>query len=163
MPGVHLRPTTAPSATHNRLSDSTASLLHRCLEDRPEDRIQSFAELRTQLANPQRRIQLGAAIPRLPGYQILAQLGEGGMRVVYKARSMSSGQLVAITFWRTLTACDLRLLARFRIEAEAAACLRHDNIVPVLEIGTFGGLPYLALEYVAGGDVKDAPRRVTPG
>lgn len=160
--GGRLRPTAEPPATIHHLSESTASLLQRCLEVRPQDRIESFVELRTQVANPSRRIKLGAATPRLPGYYILARLGEGGMGVVYKARSIASDQLLAIKFMRSLAPYDLQLLARFRIEAEAVACLRHQNIVPVLEIGTFGGHPYLALEYVAGGDLKDATRSVTP-
>jgi serine/threonine protein kinase len=84
------------------------------------------------------------------------------MGVVYKARSIGSDRLVAIKFMRSLEPCDLQLLARFRIEAEAVACLRHENIVPVLEIGAFGGHPYLALEYLAGGDLKAAVRSETP-
>jgi serine/threonine protein kinase len=124
--------------------------------------MQSFVELRTQIANPNRTIELGTATPQLPGYHILSHLGEGGMGIVYKARSIASDQLVAIKFMRTLTPYDLALLARFRIEAEAVACLRHENIVPVLEIGTFAGHPYLALEYVTGGDLTAVARTATP-
>ncbi len=160
--GARPRSATELPTTVHHLSKSTASLLQRCLEDHPQDRIQSFVELRTQLAHPSRRIERGVATPRLPGYHILARLGEGGMGVVYKARSIASDQLVAIKFMRSLAPDDLQSLARFRIEAEAVACLRHENIVPVLEIGTFGGHPHLVLEYVAGGDLKEATRSATP-
>ena len=161
-PRIDRQPVAVSAATTQHFSSSTADLLERCLDDRPEDRFQSFVELQTQLANPRRRIQLKAATPKLPGYHILAQLGEGGMGVVYKARSIASDQLVAIKFMKFMATYDLQRLARFRIEAEAVACLRHENIVPVLEIGAFGGHPYLALDYVPGGDLKNAMGRVTP-
>lgn len=75
------------------------------------------------------------------------------MGIVYKGRSRSDGRLVALKLIRQLGGEPLPLLARFRLEAAAVACLRHPNIVPIVEVGAFAGHPYLALDYVAGGSL----------
>jgi WD40 repeat protein len=88
--------------------------------------------------------------PMLEGYEILGELGHGGMGTVYKARQRSLKRLVALKVIRCPAAADPRSLARFRTEAEAAARLQHPNLVPIYEVGEQGGVPYLALEYIDG-------------
>jgi WD40 repeat protein len=86
----------------------------------------------------------------LPGYEILGELGRGGMGVVYKARQTALNRLVALKVVQTPAPAGAAGFARFRREAEAAARLHHPNIVQIFEVGEYGGRPYLALEYVAG-------------
>jgi serine/threonine protein kinase/WD40 repeat protein len=92
--------------------------------------------------------------PVVAGYEILGELGHGGMGTVYKARQQSLKRLVALKVIRCAAAADPRSRARFRTEAEAAARLQHPNIVPIYEVGEQGGVPYLALEYVDGGTLE---------
>jgi hypothetical protein len=89
--------------------------------------------------------------PTIVGYKILADLGHGGMGSVYKARQESLNRVVALKVIRTAAQADPRHLARFRVEAEAAARLQNPNIVQIYEVGQQEGLPYLAMEYVPGG------------
>jgi serine/threonine protein kinase/WD40 repeat protein len=89
--------------------------------------------------------------PTIVGYKILADLGHGGMGSVYKARQESLNRVVALKVIRTAAQADPRHLARFRVEAEAAARLQNPNIVQIYEVGQQEGAPYLAMEYVPGG------------
>jgi WD40 repeat protein/serine/threonine protein kinase len=93
--------------------------------------------------------------PRLPGYEILSELGRGGMGVVYKARQVGLDRLVALKTIGTGPATESEVLARFRSEAEAIARLQHPNIIQVYEIGTSDTGPYFAMEFEAGGNLAD--------
>src|SRR5262249_28259540 len=75
--------------------------------------------------------ELEADWPAIPGFEILAPLGHGGMGVVYKARQVRLNRLVALKRLRTN---DPREAARSRIEAEALARLQHPNIVQIFEV-----------------------------
>jgi tetratricopeptide (TPR) repeat protein/tRNA A-37 threonylcarbamoyl transferase component Bud32 len=90
-------------------------------------------------------------LPRVAGYEIEAELGRGGMGVVYKARQRSLKRLVAIKMLLTGLQADPSARQRFRTEAEAVARLQHPNIVQIHEVGEQGGRLYFALEYVEGG------------
>jgi WD40 repeat protein/serine/threonine protein kinase len=96
--------------------------------------------------------------PCIPGYEILGVLGQGGMGIVYRARQVALNRLVALKMIRAGAYAAEHERARFRREAEAAAPLRHPNIVPVYEVGEHDGYPFLALEYVEGGSLADRLR-----
>jgi tRNA A-37 threonylcarbamoyl transferase component Bud32 len=96
--------------------------------------------------------------PAVPGYQMLEELGRGGMGVVYKARHLKLKRLVALKMIRAGTGAAAEELARFRTEAQAAARLQHPNVVQVYEVGEHDGGPYFSLEYVAGGSLADRLR-----
>jgi hypothetical protein len=91
--------------------------------------------------------------PAVPGYEVLAELGRGGMGVVYQARQTGLGRLVALKTVRAGARASPEELARFQREAEAVARLRHPHIVQVFDVGAAGGRPYLVLEYVEGGNL----------
>ncbi|MGH9344994.1 MAG: protein kinase domain-containing protein [Terriglobia bacterium] len=87
---------------------------------------------------------------RFGKYEIIGELGQGGMGVVYKARDPVIGRLVAL---KTLTAevlADPDLLKRFYREAQSAGSLQHPNIVTIYDMGESEGRPYIAMEYVEG-------------
>jgi hypothetical protein len=93
--------------------------------------------------------------PSLPGYEILDELGRGGMGIVYKARQVSPSRLVAVKMIRAGEGATPEEVVRFGVEAETVARLQHPNIVQIYEVGVFQQRPYFALEYVAGGNLDD--------
>jgi tetratricopeptide (TPR) repeat protein/tRNA A-37 threonylcarbamoyl transferase component Bud32 len=110
------------------------------------------------LAAPERRPRpdrSGGSGPEIPGYEILGKLGTGGMGVVYKARQRGLNRLVALKMIIGGTQARVDHLARFRIEAEAVARLRHPNILQIYDIGEVDGLPFVSLELLEGGDLYD--------
>ena len=84
-------------------------------------------------------------------YEILQEIGRGGMGVVFKARQVGLNRMVALKMVRAADSGNADLLARFRAEAEVVAALHHPHIVQVYDYGEHDGLPYLALEWVEGG------------
>jgi WD40 repeat protein len=91
--------------------------------------------------------------PKVPGYEILGELGRGGMGVVYKARHLRLDRLVALKMVLTGAHAGPQELERFRIEAQAVAHLQHANIVQIYEVGEQDGLPFFSLEFVDGGSL----------
>ncbi|HMF12612.1 MAG TPA: serine/threonine-protein kinase, partial [Gemmataceae bacterium] len=89
----------------------------------------------------------------VPGYEIKAVLGRDDMNVVYKARHLALKRTVALKMVLAGGHAGPSELARFRIEAEAAARLQHPNIVQIHEVGEADGHPYCALEFVEGGNL----------
>ncbi len=85
-----------------------------------------------------------------PGYEILGELGRGGMGVVYKARQVQLNRLVALKMILSGGHAGSEERVRFLAEGEAIAAIRHPGIVQIYDFGTHGGLPYFALEFCAG-------------
>jgi WD40 repeat protein len=91
-----------------------------------------------------------AELPTIPGYQVVRELGRGGMGVVYQAWQASLNRTVALKMLRTGDYAVPEELARFRTEAEALGRLEHPHIVRVYETGEHAGRPYLVMEFVDG-------------
>ena len=96
--------------------------------------------------------------PELPGYEILGELGRGGMGVVYKARRLSLNRLVALKMILGGAHAGTQAEARFRAEAEVVARLQHPNIVLIYHVAEHEGRPFLEMEYVEGGNLADRLR-----
>jgi serine/threonine protein kinase len=98
------------------------------------------------------RAQIGAVrlISKIGKYDIVREIGRGGMGIVYEARDSSIGRPVAIKVITTFYAEDTDLLKRFRQEAQATGKLQHKNIVTVHDYGEVEGAPYLVMEYLDG-------------
>jgi WD40 repeat protein len=104
---------------------------------------------RTWAAN-QAELRVQAVRVLVPGYEIVTELGRGGMGVVYKARHLVLNRLVALKMILSGAHAGQDELARFRNEAEAVARVQHPNLVQIYEVGEHEGRPYFALEYVDG-------------
>ncbi len=89
----------------------------------------------------------------VPGYEVLGELGRGGMGVVYKARQVGLKRLVALKMILAGAHAGESELARFRSEAAAVARLQHPGIVQIHEIGEYEGRPFFSLEFVGGGSL----------
>jgi hypothetical protein len=94
-----------------------------------------------------------AGSDHVPGYEVLGELGRGGMGVVYKAWQVGLNRPCALKMILAGDHAGEDDLARFRTEAEAIARLQHPNIVAVFEVGQHGGKPFFSLEFCAGGSL----------
>jgi serine/threonine protein kinase len=93
----------------------------------------------------------GDALPAVPGYEVLGELGRGGMAVVYQARQLRPNRVVALKVLQTGLPADAR--RRFGAESETLARLQHPGIVQVYEAGEHDGRPFFSLEFCGGGSL----------
>jgi hypothetical protein len=89
-------------------------------------------------------------LPAIPGYEVLEEIGRGGMGVVYKARQIRLNRLVAVKMILAGGHAGPKELSRFQAEAEAVARVQHPNIVQIYDVAESEGRPFLTLEYVEG-------------
>ena len=94
---------------------------------------------------------------RLGHYEILEEIGRGGMGVIYRARQQHSRRIVAVKRIRAHQVNSHETLVRFRREAEAVASLDHPNILPIYEVSeSEEGLPFFSMKYATGGSLRTA-------
>ncbi len=95
-------------------------------------------------------------------YEILAKIGPGGQGIVYKARHLSSGQLVALKMIRKDLLSNPDALRRWHREVAAGATLSHPNIVRLIDADQVNDMPYLVMEYIGGLDLRRLVERTGP-
>jgi hypothetical protein len=91
--------------------------------------------------------------PSVPGYEILGEVGHGGMGVVYRARHLALDRIVALKMILPGFTGAAGQQARFYQEARVMALLQHPNVIQIHEVGSCEGRPFLAMEYVGGGSL----------
>jgi serine/threonine protein kinase len=123
-------------------------------------------------ADPQRTGRFGGTghaaapalpvVPALPGYEILGELGRGGMGVVYKARQIQLDRVVALKVIRGEHLGNPEAVRRFCREMQVAARLAHPNLVTVFDAGQAGDIPFFTMEYLEGTDLARLVREHGP-
>jgi serine/threonine-protein kinase len=96
----------------------------------------------------------GAAAQPIPGYELMEQLGKGGMGTVFKARQLSMDRLVAVKILKSRLAANPEYIQRFRREAHLAARLSHNNIIQAIDVGSAGATHYFVMELVEGKTIR---------
>jgi serine/threonine protein kinase/Flp pilus assembly protein TadD len=119
------------------------------------------AAVRPALGPPPRNGEGGAEGPgqMLGDYRLLREVGRGGMGVVYEAEQTSLGRRVALKLLPFAAALDAKQLRRFKHEAQAAAHLHHEHIVPVYFVGCERGVHYYAMQFIDGQTLAAVIRR----
>src|SRR3972149_2282686 len=95
---------------------------------------------------------------KLGSYEIIAELGRGGMATVFKAHQPSMGRHVAIKVLPEQFLHDPGFLSRFTQEAHVIAALEHPRILPVYDFGEAGGVPYIVMRLMPYGSLRDRLR-----
>ncbi len=98
----------------------------------------------------------------IAGYRVESRTGAGGMAMVFRARDESLGRTVALKVLAPALADDTAFRERFIRESRAAAVVDHPHIIPVYGAGEFDGVLYIAMRYVAGGDLRALLQREGP-
>ena len=88
-------------------------------------------------------------------YEVLEELGRGGMAIVYRARHLTLDRIVALKEMRLLDDTSLAATERFLREARLGARIRHPNVVEIFDCFEVDGVPYIAMEYVPRGTLRD--------
>lgn len=123
------------------------------------------AETLTQTTDLSARARLFAATPAphsiaVPGYEILGELGRGGMGVVYKARQVKLNRIVALKMVLSAQHADPRERIRFLEEAQAVAAIKHPHVIQVYDSGEYQGRPFMAMECLEGGSLVQRLRGI---
>jgi len=112
------------------------------------------------IQTPREELNIGSIFAER--YQIIEELGRGGMGNVYKALDKELGERVALKLLKPEIAADDRIIERFRNELKFARKITHKNVCRMFDLSKFEKTPYITMEYVSGEDLKTTLRRVGP-
>jgi WD40 repeat protein/serine/threonine protein kinase len=120
-------------------------------------RIKPDTRLTELSSSPAASEEAGSAVPRrsLGDFDLIREIGRGGMGVVHEARHRSLGKRVAVKVLPPAATMDKRAVKRFQNEAWAAAQLQHRNIVSVYHVGSEDGVYFYAMQFIEGVDLGD--------
>jgi serine/threonine protein kinase/tetratricopeptide (TPR) repeat protein len=127
--------------------------VHEAMDESAARRIDTPREAPSTGAGRAVTAERSRAHPVITGYEILDEIGRGGMGVVYRARHLGLNRVVALKMVRAGPHAAPEELRRFRGEAELVAGLQHPNITQIYDVGEHEGLPFFSLEYVSGGSL----------
>lgn len=112
------------------------------------------------LETPKEELTTGSTFARR--YQIIEELGKGGMGKVYKAHDTEIKEKVALKLIKSEVAADKKTIERFRNELKFARKIRHQNVCQMYDLSKEEGAYYITMEYVSGEDLKGSIRRMGP-
>src|SRR5262249_53134710 len=92
---------------------------------------------------------------RIQDYQLLNEMAHGGMGIVYRARQHVPPRIVALKMILPANVGSADAMKRFRVEAEAAASLEHEGILPIYAVGEQDGAPFYSMKFAEGGTLAD--------
>jgi serine/threonine-protein kinase len=165
-------PGTGTPAGDDRLDEAILAYMQAADAGRPLDteqwlarypeltaELRAFLEDHDRLPSALEGLCVEVPAPNLTGsrfhdYELLEEIGRGGMGVVYRARQVSLGRVVALKMILADGQAGPAELARFRAEAQAMARLQHPAIIQVYEIGEHQGKPFLCMEFCPGGNLS---------
>jgi WD40 repeat protein len=131
----------------------------RCLLESGLDPARKGGGIIPQLASSSDALSSPTTVRYFGDYELMEELGRGGMGVVYRARQASLNRFVAVKMLLHGEFSDEAFVWRFKTEAEAAAQLDHPNIVPIYEIGEHEGLHYFSMKLIGGGNLAQEMTR----
>ncbi|MEZ6045096.1 MAG: serine/threonine-protein kinase [Planctomycetaceae bacterium] len=111
-----------------------------------------------QAAPDSSKLQQRASYPQIENYELLEEIGRGGMGVVYKARQKNINRIVALKMISQGALASEEERSRFQLEAETAGRLHHPNIVPVYEVGEINNQPYFTMQLITGMNLAERLR-----
>jgi serine/threonine-protein kinase len=139
----------------------------RCRHDNPTETnfcgqcaapLESAAVLTETMQTPLRELATGTIFASR--YQVIEELGRGGMGRVYKVHDTELNEKVALKLLRPEVAADAETVERFRNELKSARTVVHKNVCRMFDIGRAEGAPYITMEYVHGEDLKRLIRKI---